>query len=57
MSKEYYDWIVKYDLPDNDESRFLYEMRDDMGWWFDEYLTAKEEGVISEKHIRAIENL
>lgn len=57
MEKEYFDWIKKYDLEDNEDNRYLYEVRNDMGWWFDEYFEAKENGWLSDNLIRAIEGL
>lgn len=55
MEKEYFDWLKKYDLEDNEDNRYLYEVRNDIGWWFDEYQVAKENGCLSDNLIRAIE--
>ena len=55
MEKEYFDWLKKYDLEDNDDNRYLYDVKSDMGWWFDEYFEAKENGCLSDNLIRAIE--
>ena len=52
---EYNEWLEKYDLEDNEDNRYLYEVKDDMGWWFDEYLPVKED--LPQALINAIECL
>lgn len=52
---EYNEWLEKYDLEDNEENRYLYEVKGDMGWWFDEYLPIKED--LPQALINAIECL
>jgi hypothetical protein len=52
---EYTLWLKTFDLEDNEDNKTLYENRNDMGFWFDEYQTAKENGALSENQIRAME--
>jgi nuclear transport factor 2 (NTF2) superfamily protein len=53
---EYTLWLKTFDLEDNEDNRYLFESRNDMGFWFDEYQTAKENGALSENQIRAMES-
>lgn len=52
---EYNEWLKKYVLEDNEENRYLYEVKDDMSWWFDEYLPIKED--LPQALVNAIECL
>lgn len=52
---EYTLWLKTFNLEDNEENKTLYENRNDMGFWFDDYQVAKENGALSENQIRAVE--
>lgn len=53
---EYTLWLKTFDLEDNEDNRYLFECRNDMGFWFGEYQEAKELGALSENQIRAMES-
>lgn len=53
---EYTLWLKTFNLDDCEDNRTLFENRNDIGFWFDEYQTAKEEGALTENQIRAMES-
>lgn len=56
--KNYIEWCEKYHLNKNDyQNLFLFTHKGDLGFIFDEYQDAKENGALSENQICAVEGL
>lgn len=56
--KDYCEWCKKYHLNKNKyENLYLYTHKNDMGFIFQEFAIAKENGALSENQIRAVEGV
>ena len=56
--KKYVEWCEKYHLNKNDyQNLFLFTHKSDMGFIFQDYQDAKENGVLTQEQINAVEEL